>query len=501
MKFIRLAFITVSTALFFSSCQKELNFDNSGLSFGTLKSATSGDCLPSSINGIYKKDSVLTTDNFIDVQVDVSIPGTFDIRSDTINGCSFSKTGNVGFGLNTVRLFGSGKPLSAGTFIFTVKYDSSICKVNVVVLTASGGTGAVYTMGGSPSNCTGVILGGNYTQLVPMTASNSAQMNVTVTGTGTYSIKTDTVNGVHFDVSGSFTSTTPSPQLVTLKATGIPLAVGPFNYQVTAVGISPASLCTFSVSYIAPLSPAVFTLDGAPGACVPPTINGTYTAGVVLTSANNIVINVTVTTAGTYSFSTDLQNGMKFTTAGVFTGVGPSTVTLLPVPGSTPVAGGITTTLTPQVTTPACTIDIPVGAALDRIYKFTVGTTIYTGPCSGVLLGIAPDQMSITGGVGTNLFSLALNNATGLITTGNYSGTSLAGLYASFQYIEGLLPPTISWFGDPNIPFPLNTNLSATISSLDMVNRVVQGTFSGIVRDLNTGNPVTVTNGTFKADF
>ena len=500
MKFIRLFFIAVSTVLAFGSCQKELNFDNGGTSFGTLKSATSGDCLPSSINGIYKKDSVLTIDNFIDVQVDVSIPGTFDIRSDTINGCSFSKTGNVGFGLNTIRLYGSGKPVAAGPFTFTVKYDSSICKVNVVVLTSSGVTVAVYAMGGSPGNCTGVTLGGSYTQLVPMTASNTAQMNVTVTGTGTYSIKTDTVNGVHFDASGSFNSTTPSPQLVAIKATGIPLAAGPFNYHVTAVGISPVSQCIFSVSYIAPLSPAVFTLDGAPGACVPPTINGTYTAGTVLTSTNNIVINVTVTTAGTYSFSTDLQNGMKFTTAGVFTGIGPSTVTLLPVPGSTPVSGGITTTITPQVTTPACTIDIPVGAALDRIYKFNVGATVYTGPCSGMLLGMAPDLMNITGGLGVNSFTLALNNATGLITTGNYSGTSLAGLYASFQYFEGF-PPTVSFAGDPNIPFPLNTNLTATISSLDMVNRVVQGTFSGIVRDLNTGNPVTVTNGTFKADF
>ena len=500
MKFFRTCVLAAITALAFASCQKELNFDNGGVSFGTLKSVTTGDCLPSSINGIYKKDSVLTTNNFIDVQVSVSIPGTFDIRSDTINGCSFSKTGNVGYGLNTIRLYGSGKPVAAGTFTFTVKYDSSICKVSVIVLNGSGGTGgAIYAMGGAPGNCSGVTLGGTFTQLIAMTSANSAQMNVSVTGIGTYSIKTDTVNGVHFDASGSFSSTTPSPQLVTLRATGIPLAAGPFNYQVTAVGISPASQCTFSVTYIPPLPPAVFTLDGAPGACVPPTINGIYTAGVALTAANNIVINVTVTTAGTYSFSTDLQNGMKFTTAGVFTGTGPTTVTFLPVPGSTPVAA-ITTTLTPQVTTPACTIAIPVGAALDRIYKFNIGATVYTGPCSGLLLGMVPDQMSITGGVGTNLFGLTLNNQTGSIVTGNYSGTSLAGKYASFQYSEGFPTPTLILIGDPNLPVPLNTNLSAIITSLDMVNFVVEGTFSGSVRD-GSGNLITITNGTFKADF
>ena len=111
----------------FSACQKELSYDNGGISVGTLKSAVTGDCLPSTIYGVYTKDSVLNSNNYVDVQVDVSIAGTFAIKSDTVNGYSFYKTGNVGNGLNTIRLYASGKPLAGGMNTFTITYGTSMC--------------------------------------------------------------------------------------------------------------------------------------------------------------------------------------------------------------------------------------------------------------------------------------------------------------------------------------------------------------------------------------
>src|SRR6185295_8368708 len=96
----------------FTSCQKQLGFDTGGVSVGSLKADLTGDCLPVTVNGVFKVDSVLTNDNFVDVQVSVSIEGTFEIRSDTVNGYSFRKVGSVGKGLNTIRLYASGKPLT-----------------------------------------------------------------------------------------------------------------------------------------------------------------------------------------------------------------------------------------------------------------------------------------------------------------------------------------------------------------------------------------------------
>jgi len=301
-KMMAVVFIAIS----FFSCQKELGFDTNGVSSGTLKSATTGDCLPQTLYGLYRKDSVLTTDNYIDVQANVTIPGTFDIRSDTVNGYSFSKTGNVGNGLMTIRLYASGKPVAAGTNTFTIKYGTSQCKFNVTV-TATVAGGAVFTLGGSPGTCSGVLLGGTFMTGIAMTAANTAQMIVNVTTIGSYSVSTTTVNGVSFAASGNFTAT--GVQNINLTATGTPAAAGAFNYPVT----SGSSNCTFSVTYLPSGPPAVYTLAGDPGVCTPATVNGTYTVGTALNSSNTIGIQVNVTTAGYYSINTNTVGGMKFT--------------------------------------------------------------------------------------------------------------------------------------------------------------------------------------------
>ena len=80
------------------SCQKELNFEEvSGTAIGGLKYDTaSHDCYPITVNGQYVVDSALDSDNFIDVQVNISATGNYSIHSDTTNGYFFSGTGYVG---------------------------------------------------------------------------------------------------------------------------------------------------------------------------------------------------------------------------------------------------------------------------------------------------------------------------------------------------------------------------------------------------------------------
>ncbi len=493
MKFLKLLVVSVIALFAFSTCQKELSFDNGGVSVGTLKSATTGDCLPQTLFGIFKKDSVLTNNNYIDVQATVIIPGSFNIKSDTIHGFSFSKTGSVGGGVNTIRLYASGKPDTTGTFTFTIKYDSSVCKFNVTVIAGTAG-GANYTLGGAPGNCSIVTTNGTYTTGTAMTASNTVEMTVNVLTIGAYSVTTTPVNGVSFAAMGSFIN--PGVQSIILTATGTPAAALSSIYPVSGNG----SNCNFSITYLPSGPQAVYTLSGAPGACTPATVNGTYTAGTALTASNNVDVEVNVTSPGNYTLSTNLQNGMKFSSSGTFTSTGLKTVKLLPTSGSNPVSGG-TTTMTPQIGTSSCTFDITVAGPSDRVYSFKIGTTVYTGPCSGILDGTVPDLMSITGGAGTNLFQLDLTDELALITgPGTYSGTSLLGKHASFSYIEGFPTPTLLLIGDPNLPVPFTTNLSAAITSIDMINGIVQGTFSGTVRDASF-NLITITNGTFKADF
>src|SRR4030095_12855665 len=105
------------------ACQKELSFEtkNGAPSDGSLQSTITGDCLGSVVNGTYKKDTVLTSANYVEVKVDVVTGGSFVISSDTINGFYFRATGNFAdTGVNTVRLQASGKPFKAGTNVFTI---------------------------------------------------------------------------------------------------------------------------------------------------------------------------------------------------------------------------------------------------------------------------------------------------------------------------------------------------------------------------------------------
>src|SRR5260370_433971 len=114
MKIFKSGLLVIATFVAFLSCQKEIVFDNNGVSAGVLKKDAGGSCAPATVTGVFKVDSTLTSALYVDVQVNATTPGTFDIRTDTVNGYSFSKMGSVVFGINTIRLYPSGKPIAAG---------------------------------------------------------------------------------------------------------------------------------------------------------------------------------------------------------------------------------------------------------------------------------------------------------------------------------------------------------------------------------------------------
>ena len=146
-----LGFVFLIALIF--SCQKEKSFEigNVASSSGSLKLGNTGDCLGSLVSGIYKKDTVLSSINYVDVQVDVSKTGSYVISSDTINGFYFKGIGVFSaIGLDTVRLQGSGTPVAAGTNIFTITYDSSQCIFTVPVIDGGSGGTSSFTLTGHP---------------------------------------------------------------------------------------------------------------------------------------------------------------------------------------------------------------------------------------------------------------------------------------------------------------------------------------------------------------
>ncbi len=316
----------------FPACQKSSDANPGGISMGTLKTTISGDCMPVIVSGLFIVDSTLKNDNYVDVEVDVAQAGSFDIKSDSVNGYSFSKKGTLGTGLNRVRLYAKGKPMAAGENTFTINYGLSTCRFKITVFTGGSAGSARFTLGGSPGNCSVSAINGNYIVGQALTAANTVEMTVNVTTVGTYNISGPVINGVSFDTSAVFTN--PGIQNIFLRGRGTPATAGVFNYPVTNATTS----CNFSLNHTVTITNATFALSGSPGNCTGATVSGTYTAGAPLNTSNTVLVNVNVTSPGVYSITTTTVNGISFAASGTFNITGLQQVALKGM--GTPAAAG-----------------------------------------------------------------------------------------------------------------------------------------------------------------
>ena len=193
-------------------------------------------------------------------------------------------------------------------------------KVDLSTNTSGGGGGgtgmSIGTLGNSSGVCAPTSTSGTYTQGVALNSSNTASVQVNVTKVGTYSISTNMVNGVTFSGSGTFSTT--GSNTVVLTGTGTPTASGPQTFIVTYG----TSTCTFTVTFGAGTPPANTLV------CSSIMVNGTYTQGAALTSANTVQVQVTVAGTGAYTISTNNANSISFSATGNFTSTGTQTVTL-----------------------------------------------------------------------------------------------------------------------------------------------------------------------------
>src|SRR6478736_5939953 len=123
------------------SCQKEYSFENeSNLpAAGSLWDST-GVCLPDSVHGTFYGGVMPGADTaYVEIQVNVTQTGAYNIVSDQQDGFYFSDSGFfTNTGINTIRLKPVGTPIIPTTSIFTITFDSSFCSFGVVINDSTG---------------------------------------------------------------------------------------------------------------------------------------------------------------------------------------------------------------------------------------------------------------------------------------------------------------------------------------------------------------------------
>ena len=247
---MRIAYLSLFTFLLlavFFSCKKEKSFEVGAPAVGSLKSSVNGDCLPKTAVGAFIAGTALSDSNYLEVEIDVSSAGAYSIRTDTVNGYSFSGIGNFDHtGINRIHLTASGTPRTAGDDNFTVIFDSSFCFVPVTVLPeGSVNQPATFTLQGSGDTCMISTVSGDYVQGVALTGSNTVSIKINATTPGTYTVTTDTVNECYF--SGSGTIAGVGEQTITLTGSGTPATEGATVFTVSAGGTT----CTFGINVTA----------------------------------------------------------------------------------------------------------------------------------------------------------------------------------------------------------------------------------------------------------
>ena len=248
--------------------------------------------------------------------------------------------------------------------------------------------------------------------------SNYIDVQVSVTAAGSYRVYSDTVNGFFFQAKGNFGATGLST--VRLSGNGTPKTAGINNFTITY----DSTECIVAVTTIVQGGAlgAQFTLSGSPAACMNFVLTGDYKAGILLTAANTVVINVNVTVAGTYNLTTTLINGMTFSGAGTINNLGQQTITL--AASGTP---GIAESTTVPVTTgsSSCSFIVVVSAAVatfDYFPRTAASNWSYEfdgNQNDSLFLRAKPGTANISGNVYT-VFEAQENPATGLYDFGYY---------------------------------------------------------------------------------
>lgn len=206
------------------------------------------------------------------------------------------------------------------------------CKKNDETDPNAVSTGNMIT--DSIGGCKNVLIHGSYNKDTALTADNYLDVSVNVRTAGTYTIETNTVNGMVFKGTGRLGY--GGANTVRLYGSGSPIAnaLSPMKVKYGS------SLCTANISVgTGATGTAIYSMGGAPNSCTGFNVTGTWQAGqIIQAGVNNVVMNVNVTAVGIYQIDIAAVNGVSFTGSGIFNTLGVQSIAL--AASGTPINSG-----------------------------------------------------------------------------------------------------------------------------------------------------------------
>lgn len=285
------------------------------------------DCTTSKIVGVYNVDKIAGDNEYLELKANVTKSGPFVFYSDTKNGIRFYLSTILEIGNQTIVIPAVGTPKAAGTFNYNLfdQAGNPICTGNANFKTVVVENNAIYTI-----KCGESAVIGNFFDNVSV-SGQTLRVKVAVSTPGNYYIKTNTLNGLWFEGSGTVNLGTTD---IILEAKGIANVINgdsgvrTFTLQdknSTSLG------CTVTTSLMAPK--AVFTID-----CYSPKLfgvdNATYSPDYIFRDVDKLTISINATRTGPISLSTDPNVPMVYSYVGIIEKPGVQTITLTPTTAS-----------------------------------------------------------------------------------------------------------------------------------------------------------------------
>lgn len=202
------------------------------------------DCASAVVSGVFKQDEPLNSTNTITLEVNVEATGDTSISTNTVGGVYFS-SGPLSFdelGIKQVVLSAYGTPTTPGINRYTLNQTTglvSACSFEINVVRQP----VVYNL-----LCNSIVVNGRYAPNIQTNSTNTIVLNANVDYIGDYTIATNTVNGISFSASGTFTTT--GLQEVTLTANGTPQNGGNHSYTITTNSSTGANTCDVSIEFM-----------------------------------------------------------------------------------------------------------------------------------------------------------------------------------------------------------------------------------------------------------